>query len=524
VILPRARAWEELGTGVFDLFVIGGGIIGSRVAFDAARYGLRVALVDAGDFGGATSGASARLIHGGLRYLGKGEIRLVRAALRERDVLASRIAPHLVRPQPFVLSVAGGKRERSRCMAGLLLYAALGGLRRPLPRFVAREKATFLVPPLRTNGLASHAVFYEAATDDSRLTLATVTAAARSGAVVTNYVRVAHLEPGVVSRVTLKGPEGTLLVRCRAVVNATGPWVDRVRKMEDPGCRPIARLSKGVHVVLRPGDSWRAALAVSLEDGNHFYAVPCEDTVLLGTTDEEYEGDPARVAAEPDDVSHLLRRSGQILDQGMLEEERVISAFAGLRVLTRGEGATLDARRDHLLSVGTGGMISVAGGKLTTHRRIALDVLRHLPDAVRPRNLRLCQDPLPGASFSCTRDQFPCVDVSAMDHLRYHYGGEASRLLAYRREFPDAIDRIIAGVPDLWAQVYHAIREEWAVTAEDVIHRRTTLGLRGLDSPELRRTISTFLDPGPDVLQERGGQGDSHRRMGPTVTARYRAD
>src|SRR5829696_1714177 len=211
------RTLEELGRGVFDVFVIGGGIIGSRVAFDAVRCGLRVALVDAGDFGGATSGASARLIHGGLRYLGKGEIRLVRAALRERDVLASRIAPHLVRPQPFVLSVAGGIRERSRCAAGLFLYAVLGGFRAPLPRFATPEEAARLVPPLCADSLASHAVFHEAATDDSRLTLATATAAARSGAVVANYLRVMNLEPGGISHVTLRGREGTLDIRCRSV-------------------------------------------------------------------------------------------------------------------------------------------------------------------------------------------------------------------------------------------------------------------------------------------------------------------
>jgi glycerol-3-phosphate dehydrogenase len=169
-------------------------------------------------------------------------------------------------------------------------------------------------------------------------------------------------------------------------------------------------------------------------------------------------------------------------------------------------------------------MVSVAGGKLTTHRRIALDVLRHLPDTVRPRNLRLGQEPLPGASWSCTRDHFSCVDGPTADHLFRHYGGEASRLLAYRGEFPDATGRIIAGAPDLWAQVYHAIREEWAVTAEDVIHRRTTLGLRGFDSPELRRMISTFLDPCLGVLQGCGDHGDSYRRIGSTVTARYPAD
>jgi glycerol-3-phosphate dehydrogenase len=493
----RARALDQLGTGVFDVLVIGGGIIGSRVAFDAARYGLRVALVDSGDFGGATSGASARLIHGGLRYLGTGSVRLVRAALRERDVLASRIAPHLVRPQPFLLSVAGGKRERSRCAAGLFLYSALGGFRQPLPRFVTREEAVSLVPPLRADSFASHAVFQEAATDDSRLTLATVTAAARSGAVVINYLQVADLETGAISRVTLRGREGTLVVRCRAVVNATGPWVDRVRRMEDPRCRPIARLSKGVHVILTPEEPWRAAVAASLEGGNHLYAVPCEGKVLLGTTDEEYEGDPARVDAEPADISHLLRRSGQFLDQRMLREERVISAFAGLRVLAREEGSTLDARRDHLLSVGPGGTVSVAGGKLTTHRRIALDVLRHLPDTVRPRKLRLEVDPLPGASLSSPRDHYSCVDGPTRDHLLRHYGGEASVLLAYCEEFPNATDTITPGAPEIWAQVYHAVREEWAMTAEDVIHRRTTLGLRGFDSPEIRQMISTLLAPDP---------------------------
>jgi glycerol-3-phosphate dehydrogenase len=501
VSLTRERAWEELGAGVFDVLVIGGGIIGSRVAFDAARYGLRVALVDAGDFGGATSGASARLVHGGLRYLGKGGLRLVRAALRERDILATRIAPHLVRPQPFLLSVAGGKRELSRCAAGLLLYTALGGFRGPLPRLVTPEEAAFLVPPLRADSLGSHAIFQEATTDDSRLTLATVTAAARTGAVVANYLRVVDLDPGTISRVTLEGPEGTLVVLCRAVVNATGPWVDRVRKMEDPRCGPIARLSKGIHVVLGPEEPWRAAVAVSLEDGNHLYAVPSEGKVLLGTTDEEYEGDPGRVAADPTAVSHLLRTSHRFLAQGMLREERVVSAFAGLRVLPRGTGTTLDASRDHLLSVGAGGMVSVAGGKLTTHRRIALDVLRNLPVTVRPRRLRLGDDPLPGAASSRTLNTHFRTDASTADHLFRHYGGEASALLAYREELPNATDRITAGAPDIWAQVYHAICEEWAVTAEDVIHRRTTLGRRGLDSPEIRRTISACLDAGPVALQ-----------------------
>jgi glycerol-3-phosphate dehydrogenase len=498
----RERALELLGHGVFDVLVIGGGIIGSRVAFDAARSGLRVALVDAGDFGGATSGASARLVHGGLRYLGTGGSRLVRAALRERDVFASCIAPHLVRPLPFVLSVAGGRHQRSRCAAGLLVYAALGGFQRPLPRFITPEEAALLVPPLRVEALASHAVFHEASTNDSRLTLATVSAAARSGAVVANYLRAVglDLEAGGTSRVPLRGIGGEVTLRSRAVVNATGPWVDRIREMEDSGCRPLARLSKGVHVVLRSDEQWRAAVAVSLEGGRHLYAVPCEDTILLGTTDEEYDGDPAGVAAEPEDVAQLLKVANQFLRPQMLRGERVLSAFAGLRVLPRGEAAALHASRDHLLSVGQGGMVSVAGGKLTTHRRIALDALRHLPDTIKPRKMRLSDVSLPGASPAPARNLHSRLDRSTVDHLLRLYGGETDKVLAYAREVPNAQIQITPEAPDLWAQVYHAIREEWAMTAGDVIHRRTTLGLRGLDTPEIRDEISAVLESGAGDL------------------------
>ena len=505
----RERALEELGSGVFHLLVIGGGIIGARVAFDAARAGLQVALVDAGDFGGATSGASARLIHGGFRYLGTGDFRLVRSALRERDVLASRVAPHLVRPLPFVLSATGGRR--SRCAAGLLVYAALGGFRRPLPRFVTPEEAALLVPPLRVSGPASHAVYHEAGTNDSRLALATVTAAARCGAVVANHLRAVGLDltPGRVSRVSLLGCGGEVVVRCRAVVNATGPWLDLTRRMEDSGCVPVTRLSKGVHVVLQPDEEWRAAVAVSLEGGQHLYAVPREDRILLGTTEQEYEGDPAGVAAEPADVSYLLRKAEHFLRPEMLGEERIVAAFAGLRVLPRGEGATLHAARDHLLSVGPGGMVSVAGGKLTTHRRIALDVLRHLPDRVRPRRLTLNDTPLPGAFTAPTEGIRARLDDSTVEHLLHLYGSEAGQLFANARENDNALERITPGAPDVWAQVYHAIREEWAMTAGDILYRRTTLGLRGFDTPEIRHTISAALDGWPGASGQ-SLQNDPH--------------
>ena len=494
----RERALEELGHGVFDLLVIGGGIVGSRVAWDAARAGLRVALVDAGDFGGATSSASAKLVHGGLRYLRTGEVRLVRTALRERNVLAARIAPHLVRRLPFVLASTKSPRQRVKCAAGILAYAALDGFRQPLPRFVSAPQAGRLVPQLRTGNVGLRVVFHEALTDDGRLTLATVTAAARAGATVANYVRVVELEPapGNVSRVLLESRwgGGTLSVGCRAVVNATGPWVDTIRRMEDLGCGPVARLSKGVHVVMRPENEWRAALAIALQNDRHFYAVPCEGAVLLGTTDTEYSGDPACLAPLAADVSSILDAASEFLAPEALRPELVISAFAGLRVLPRGEGAPSSASREHLLSVGPGGVVSVAGGKLTTHRQIALDALRHLPPEVRPRRLALGDEPLPGAYLRAPRDLASHLDAPTADHLLRLYGGEAEYLLGYSRLHRNALERITPEAPDLWAQVYHAISDEWATTVDDIVHRRTTLGLRGLATPLVRARISSALE------------------------------
>jgi glycerol-3-phosphate dehydrogenase len=326
-----------------------------------------------------------------------------------------------------------------------------------------------------------------------------VTAAARAGAVVANYLRVVGLDPapGTVSRVQLegRGGEGRIGLRCRVVVNATGPWVDTIRKMEDPGCRPVARLSKGVHVVIQPESEWLAALAISLHDDRHLYAVPCEGTVFLGPTDTEYLGDPGRVAPGPADVSSLLDAASEFLAPKALLPKRVISAFAGLRVLPLGQEAAPSASREHLVSVGSGGVVSVAGGKLTTHRQIALDALGHLPAGIRPRKLAPSDEPLPGAYPRSYRDLASQLDPSTLDHLLHLYGGEAEDLLAYASLHENALERITPEASDVWAQVYHAVSNDWALTVDDIVHRRTTLGLRGRASSPVRARISSALMP-----------------------------
>lgn len=486
----RSAALERLGSGVFDLLVIGGGIIGSRVAYDAARLGLRVALVDAGDFAGATSGASAGLVHGGLRYLRRGAFGLVRDACRERHALASRVAPHLVKPQPILAACAGGALRRAQLAAGLSIYAAIGGPGWPCPRPASHLDTATLAPHLRPGSAAPLAFFHEAEVDDARLTLATVKAAARSGAVVVNHAGVADM------RVVLGGVSEAVLdsgirVRARAIVNATGPWMDVVRRMEDPACAPLARLSKGVHVALRVEDGPGAGLAVFLEDGGHFYAVPKNGVLLVGTTDDAHHGDPAEAVATPADACRLLCRAATFLPAAA-RAGGMLSAFAGLRVLPRGNVPTPEAARDHLLSVGPGGMVSVAGGKLTTHRRIALSAIRNLPANVRPRNLRVDATPLPGASTGKKRPAPPLPGATGR-HLVCVYGAEAGAVLARYAGTPGALEPVSPGGPDVWAQVHYAAGEEWAITVDDVVRRRTTLALRGQDTLSVRARISAVL-------------------------------
>jgi glycerol-3-phosphate dehydrogenase len=477
----RAGTLERLGSQTFDLLVIGAGIVGARVAYEAARTGATVALIDAGDFGGATSSASSKLVHGGLRYLPMGDYRLIRESHVERRVLVDRVAPHLVRRLAFVLPVYGGGPHRALTIgAGLFTYSLLSGFRHTRARMVGSAHARRLVPPLRTDGMHGAGLYEDAQTHDSRLTLATVTAAARAGARVVNHLPVTALERAGGHVVAARA--GDVLVRCRSVVNAAGPWVDEVRRLEDPAAAPMARLSKGVHLTMRQDEPWGAALTVPVDRGRVTFAVPWEGTLLLGTTDTEYEGDPAAARPEPEDVDTVLREASLGLPAELLARDRIRYAFAGLRVLPRGRGDTAAAPRDEVVHVGPAGMVSVAGGKLTTHRRIAIRVLRRLPAFARAT---VSPDPLPGAGPVPPRPA--TVEPAAWDHLKRLYGDEAARVAAAGDEplHPDG--------PDLWGQVHHAFTHEWACTVEDVVRRRTTLAVRGLATSEVRDAIAATL-------------------------------
>ena len=494
----RTEALERVAGHEVDLVVIGAGVIGARVAYDAARAGLRVVLVDAGDVAGATSSASSKLLHGGFRYLALGSYGLVHAAQAESRVLATRIAPHLSRPLPVVLAMDRGRWPEWRLNCGLMLYFGLAGFRPPRPRLLTADEAVSIAPELSSASERIHILLPEFQTDDSRLVLATATGASRAGAIVAPYVEAVGLAGanGRVGSVELldRLSGETLNVRTKSVVNASGPWIDGVRALESPACAPIARLSKGVHVTLPLPPGWRALVAFYSSDDRTSFVAPWQGTLLAGTTDTEYEGDPALATVEGMDVDDVLAGVEQLLPAEWVDRSHVLATWTGLRVLPRSDGDTASTPRERVLDVGPRGMVSIAGGKLTTHRRLAAEAIALLPADVRPRRLDTTAEPLPGsATLQDVGGLELLADAGTARHLRSVYGSEAGRLLEYA-DRAGAFERIHAEGPDVWAQVEYAFEHEWACTAEDVLRRRTSLAHRGLATEDVRAAVADRVE------------------------------
>jgi glycerol-3-phosphate dehydrogenase len=493
----RGEVWDRLDKRHFDLLVIGAGIIGGRVALEAARAGLSVALVDAGDFGGATSSASTKLIHGGFRYLPMGDLPLIWESQRERRALMQTVAPHAVRRLPMVLAAyRGGPRGPVTAAAGVLAYGALCGFRGTGVTLVGARTAQHLVPSLRTEGLGVCGVFDEGQTNDARLVLDTIAAASGYGATVLNHARVVALEHphGRLARAFIQGRhgEGVVEVGFRYVINASGPWVDAVRQMEDETSQPIARLSKGIHLLVESQSDWRAGVVVPLEDGRVTMALPWQGMLMLGTTDTDYEGDPGDCVASQSEVRQVLAEASRALPPEVVRADAVRFSFAGLRVLPLGAETTAGTHREHLVRTGRFGMVSIAGGKLTTHRRIALEALHRLPDP-RLTSLPLVDTPLPQASPALLEEAERDADPDVVTHLTQIYGRDSLAVMRQGLLRRNALERVHPGGPDVWAQVYHAVEREWATTVEDVVRRRTTIAVRGLATPGVRAEVGRVI-------------------------------
>src|SRR5207248_6197955 len=321
--------------------------------------------------------------------------------------------------------------------------------------------------------LRSCALYADAVTNDGRLTLANVRAAAERGATVLNYAEVVTLRGGEGAEVVADGE--TIRVGARAVVNAAGAWVDHVRLLEDPNASPSVRLSKGAHLLVDGGTNWNAALTIPHDKVRVTFAVPWEGMLLLGTTDAEHHGEPESARVTGDDIRQVFDEAGRAVDG--LGPPR--ASFCGLRVLPGGDGGTASAKRETVFSTGPTGMASVAGGKLTTYRRIALDALHH----AGVRGLSRRPRPLPGAT-GLDRISWPVeLDSATRAHLLHLYGSLAVEVLQPAIEDSSLLEPIAAGRPDLRAQDLYARTHEWARSDEDVVRRRTTAWLAGSRAP-----------------------------------------
>jgi len=480
-----------------DVLVIGGGITGAGIARDAALRGFRTAVVDKGDFANGTSSHSSRLIHGGLRYLEQYEFHLVREASRERRVLLN-VAPHLVHPLAFVLpSYRGARVPAWRLRAGLWLYDLLAGFRNVrLHRWLGRKGTLRLEPGLRDTDLQGAALYFDAQTDDARLTLATMRAAAQAGALVASHADVtALLKPdgrirGAAVRDVLSGQEYG--VRALVVVNATGPWADQLRRLEAPDAEPLLRLTKGAHVAVprqRLGHV-RAMTLTSPLDGRVMFVLPWGDLSYIGTTDTDEDTSPDDVRATGEDAIYLLRSANWFFPTARLSPRDVVATWAGLRPLLRAgalDVAPSATSREHRVVEGPGGLLTIAGGKLTTYRLMARDVVDRVAARLhaldgRPRAPRAPTDrlPLPGGETADLEGLVKAATQrgareSTARYLVGAYGSEAAAVLNLVERDRALGQPIVAGRPEVWAEVTHAVEREMALRLSDVLIRRLHL-------------------------------------------------
>lgn len=500
--MVRAAHLAGIRAGSFDVLVIGGGITGAGVALDAAARGLSVALVERGDFASGTSSGSTKLVHGGVRYLPMLDIAQVREGLDEQTALL-RNAPHLVRPLPFLLPLYAGARRPlglhlpALLRAALPLGMALGlwgydllagrrGARRH--RRLDRAGAAALVPPIRLDGLRRAYLYYDSQTDDARLTLAVLRTAAGLGALVANYVEATGVarEAGRIAGLHLvdRASGERLTARARTVINATGVWAETVARLAGPPAFRIRR-AKGVHLVCSNArlGMRRAALVIpETDDGRIAFIVPWQGVLIVGTTDTEWDRAEDDPEITPADVAYLLDHASRFLAVP-IERRDLIGAYAGLRPLISGGAASSAhlSRRHGVVRSGAG-FYSIIGGKLTTFRRMAEDVLNAATGrrpGTRSPTWRL---PLIGAEGLW--EAFPALRARARRlrltratcvHLIRTYGTEASTVFDLVEQRPALGRPLAAGLPHIAAEVIVAVREEMAAGLADVLLRRTRL-------------------------------------------------
>lgn len=494
------RMPEALTDGTFDLLVLGGGITGAGVALDAVLRGLRVALIDKGDFASGTSSLSSKLVHGGLRYLEHGDFHLVYEALHERGRLLHN-APHLVHPLRFVLPFYEGARVSPwKFRIGLVLYDLLAGARNiHRSRTIALPHLRREFSGLRPEGLHGAAEYFDAKMDDARLCLEVLRTAALHGAIVDNYVEAVAFDfsAGVIRgvRAVDRRSGRELSISARQVVNATGPWSDAVRRLAGDDEEPLLRPTKGVHLILPDRRLSAAFLLLHPSDGRVFFVLPFFRNMLLGTTDTVCDNSPEKLSVTPEDIEYLLAGFNHYFTPPLSASD-ILGGFAGLRPLIRARpGQPSELTREFQLHASPSGLLTAAGGKYTTYRHMAEiitdTVIRRLglSRRCRTRSFRLDgapRQPWPQFRNATIHSLTSACHLSeeSATHLVERYGRRAVEVADYLHRDPALGRRIVDGEPDLFAEFAYQRDYEMAVMPADFLLRRTRLGLF---HPELLR-------------------------------------
>jgi len=480
----RRRALHALVSGELEVLVIGGGITGAGAALDAATRGLSVGLVEARDLGAGTSSTSSKVIHGGLRYLEMGDVGLVREALRERELLLTRIAPHLVKPVPFLWPLRGRGWERAYLGAGLALYDTIGGARSvPRHRHLSRRGALRIAPALRADALVGGVQFWDAQGDDARMVAEVARTAAAHGARVATRVRVVGFRaPGEVEALDEETGE-PLLLRARHVASAVGAWTDGLRELSGGLSRWRIVPSKGIHVFVPRERIDMETGVLARTEKSVLFVVPWHGGWLIGDTDTPWEGPPGDVVAHGADIDYLLTRVNALLDAPLTRKD-VCGITAGLRPLVASavRSDTTRISRNHVVETPAPGLTTIAGGKYTTYRVMAADLIDEVARQIGIRRESRTQD----VPLLADRD---------------------AELAALIRDRPDLAAPLEGGAGHLRAEVVHACAREGALHLDDVLERRTRLALTTPD-----RGLAAAVPAAALMADALGWDGERTRR------------
>ncbi|MDT5368948.1 MAG: glycerol-3-phosphate dehydrogenase [Mycobacterium sp.] len=516
----RAVAWDRLGSEQFDVVVIGGGVVGAGAALDAATRGLNVAMVEARDFASGTSSRSSKMFHGGLRYLEQLEFGLVREALHERELSLTTLAPHLVKPLPFLFPLTKRWWERPYIAAGMFLYDELGGAKSvPGQKHLTRAGALRLAPGLKRSSLIGGIRYYDTVVDDARHTMTVARTAAHYGAVVRSSTQVVSLlrEGDRVVGVRVRDSENGEVteVRGHVVVNATGVWTDEIQALSKQRGRFRVRASKGVHIVV-PRDRIVSEVAIILRtERSVLFVIPWGTHWIIGTTDTEWNLDLAHPAATKVDIDYILDHVNTVLATPLTYDD-IDGVYAGLRPLLAGErDDTSKLSREHAVAVPAPGLVAIAGGKYTTYRVMGEDAIDAASEFVPARVAPSITEkvPLLGADgYFALVNQAERVGAYyglhpyRVRHLLDRYGSLIGEVLAMAEDKPELLGPITEAPVYLKVEAVYATAAEGALHLEDIMARRMRISIeyphRGVDCAlEVAEVVAPILGWDADDIQ-----------------------